>query len=498
MTLSGLILRIAIAAIVLTALTFFLNKRKPEWADVKQWWMTYIQHFCGALFVFSGYVKAIDPLGTAYKMEQYFAEFEATFAETALSFIAPMFPFLSSYSVGFSVFMIVLEIVLGVMLIIGFKRFLTASLFFIIILFFTFLTGFTYLTGYVPEGVNFFSFGEWGGYLKTNMKVTDCGCFGDFLKLEPKVSFLKDVFLMAPAILFLLFSKKKHVLFNGPIRFGTTALTTVGILVFCLSNYVWDLPIKDFRPFKENTNVRQVRADEEKRQGEAAVFYVLKDKENDNKEVTMPMNDYLAALKDPVLKTRYEFVDQIVEEVETSKITDFSVSDNNGNDVSMDIINYEGVQFMIVAHKLKYESQDQRVMVKDTIWAMDTIQVSDDSMRLERVVESVNDKEVVITKYDWNPDYIEKYTAKLNEVAKKAEAAGALTYGITKPYDPNMIEEFRHEAQTPYPLFTADDILLKTMVRSNPGVIIWKDGVILKKWHISKLPDFDQIEQYLK
>ncbi|HMS68060.1 MAG TPA: hypothetical protein PKD18_07970, partial [Saprospiraceae bacterium] len=99
---------------------------------------------------------AIDPLGTAYKMEQYFAEFETTFQATSASFLAPLFPWLSEYSIGFSVFMIVLEIILGIMLVVGSRPKLTAWLFLLMILFFAFLTGFTYLTAYVPSGVNFF------------------------------------------------------------------------------------------------------------------------------------------------------------------------------------------------------------------------------------------------------------------------------------------------------------------------------------------------------
>lgn len=69
--------------------------------------------------MFSGWVKAVDPMGTAFKMEDYFAEFESTFSETAMSFVAPLFPLLSQYSLAFAIFMIIFEIVLGIMLILG-------------------------------------------------------------------------------------------------------------------------------------------------------------------------------------------------------------------------------------------------------------------------------------------------------------------------------------------------------------------------------------------
>jgi len=168
LTLDTLLITFGIVAVILTAIIGFVFKQH------KSWLMTYFQNFCGVWYIFSGFVKAIDPLGTAYKMEDYFGEFESTFADTWLSFIAPMFPALSSVSIYFSVFMIILEIVLGLALILGAFPKITSWIFWLLLAFFTFLTGFTYLTGYVGEGVNFFEFSKWGSYDKNNMKVTDC------------------------------------------------------------------------------------------------------------------------------------------------------------------------------------------------------------------------------------------------------------------------------------------------------------------------------------
>ena len=129
--------------------------------------------------------------------------------------LAPLFPALSEQSTGFSIFMVTFEIVLGVMLIVGWRRKLTAWLFFLLVVFFTLLTGFTFLTGYVPSDANFFDFAKWGPYVKDQMRVTDCGCFGDFIKLDPRISFYKDLGLMIPAILFFLFrSKWMHQIFD--------------------------------------------------------------------------------------------------------------------------------------------------------------------------------------------------------------------------------------------------------------------------------------------
>ena len=132
MSLTTLLIYVGIAAILLTLITVFVFKKKDNYI------MSYIQNFVGALFVFSGWVKAVDPLGTAYKMEEYFAEFEATFQGTWFSFIAPIFPLLNNYVVIFSVAMIVFEIILGIMLITGHKPKFTAWAFLILVAFFTF------------------------------------------------------------------------------------------------------------------------------------------------------------------------------------------------------------------------------------------------------------------------------------------------------------------------------------------------------------------------
>ena len=84
MTLGTLVISIAITALLLTLVVGIISRR------INNWLVSYFQNFCGALFIFSGWVKAIDPLGTAYKLEQYFAEFESTFNGTWFSFLSPL------------------------------------------------------------------------------------------------------------------------------------------------------------------------------------------------------------------------------------------------------------------------------------------------------------------------------------------------------------------------------------------------------------------------
>ncbi len=403
--------------------------------------------------MFSGYVKAVDPLGTAYKMEQYFAEFEATFADTAFGFLAPVFPALSEYTIAFSVVMIVLEIALGAALIVGAWRKLTSWLFFGIVAFFTVLTGFTYLTGYVPSGVNFFDFSNWGAYTATNMKVTDCGCFGDFLKLEPRTSFLKDIFLLIPALAFLLGTKKMHQLFTPVGRSLAVVAVTLLSLGYSMSNYVWDIPGQDFRPFKVGTDVAQVKQAEMEAAGNVTVLaYVLTHKSTGEVR-EIPTAEFLKVMGDyPQSDWEYETKSSEPEIIPT-KISDFELSDDDGVDPVPDLLASPEYTFLIVAYKLKGSTRA------------------------------------------WEAEYLAKWKEDIAPVVAAAQANGHRVAAMTKYNDGNAIKDFQRQVGADYPFWKGDDIMLKTIIRSNPGVVLMKDGKIINKWHHKQLPDFSEIAE---
>jgi uncharacterized membrane protein YphA (DoxX/SURF4 family) len=494
MTLTTLLIRIAIAAVILTLILGFGFKKH------KSILMTFLQNFCGVLFIFSGLVKAVDPLGTAYKMEQYFDAFYTTFEGTWMSFIAPMFPFLAKYAIGFSVGMIVFEIVLGVMLILGMRSKLTAWMFLLLVIFFTILTGFTYLTGYVPPDVNFFQFGQWAEFNKNNMQVQDCGCFGDYIKLVPKTSFFKDVFLLFPAFYFLFRHKDMHQLFNAPIRTGLVTLTTVGLLFYCLSNFVWDIPKNDFRPFKKGADIRQVREQEEEAMAAVQITAWKIESLSTGEQHTIPYDDYLANYSTKYSKDKFKVVDQIKGEptIEPTKISEFEVTDLRGNDISDDIVYSEEAHFLIVNYQLKGDPKRRTEMIKDSIYLIDTVQVMDNDMKVEkeqiiRTLDRVEDKEVTVIDQNFDKDYLSKHIDILKPFTDAAKAKGLTVRMAIGKSDPEVIKEFDKVTGLELDYGMADDILLKTIVRSNPGVVLWKDGKILDKWHINKLPDFESV-----
>jgi hypothetical protein len=488
----------------------------------------------GGLFLFSGLVKAVDPLGTAYKMEQYFAEFETTFAGTKAAFLAPLFPALAEYVIAFSVIMVVFEIFLGINLLIGAWRKFTAWAFFLLVVFFTFLTGFTYLTGYVPEGVNFFSFGQWGDYEPTSMKVTDCGCFGDFLKLEPRVSFLKDIFLLIPAFVFLFATQSMHQLAKGSeraiavglavaISFLTIYLTGYGLgwrslvllivlvgipflsknvtvigsvvvlTIYCLSNYVTDIPQVDFRPFAVGVNVGERKALEEEAEANVEVLaYRMTNKET-GEVVELPFDVYLQEYaKYPGEEWD---LDQVKSEpaVARTKISDFEISDPGGNDITSGILQEKNPHLMIVAYKLYGSESSETILVPDSLFVTDTVITEIDTTYSRRLTK-VNQKEVVKTIYNWDKDYLARWQAEFLPIMETAVKAGLKVYAVTAYSDRERINSFQEAVGTKIPFFNADDILLKTIIRSNPGPVLWEDGTILQKWHYKNIPAFESIK----
>lgn len=497
-SLPNLLISFAILGAILTIWTVRMKEHKSV-----LW--TFFQHFCGVWFIFSGLVKAVDPIGTAYKMEDYFAAFEVTFADLNNVFagIAPLFPWLAKSSEGFAIFMIVLEIALGAMLVVGFKRRLTAWLFFLTVLFFTALTGFTYLTGFVPTEANFFDFATWGPYLKTQMRVTDCGCFGDFIKLDPKISFFKDLGLMVPALMFLFRWNKMHELWNGRVQNLAVGITAAASLLFCVQNTYWNLPMVDFRPFKIGSDVRG-RKELETNAKVDILGWML---ENDSLRQTITFmepepgkityyKEYKKSdgwkVKDQIQSDWYAEIDGQKVPVTKTKVSDFVVESNDG-EVTDDILAEAGYSLMIVAYKLKGQKQTETVAVPDTTWATDTIQLSQDSMAMQRRVVSVGSKKIEREVFIPTADYAARFQNEVNPLAEAAAQAGWKVYAIATHADAESTADFARRVGAKYPFYKADDKLLKTIIRANPGVVVWKDGKVLDMCHHRHLPTFEQL-----
>lgn len=189
----------------------------------------------GLLFIFSGLVKANDPLGTAYKMEEYFEVWNGDLASSTFflkNILTGLFHFLNGHTLFMSVFMNAFEIIAGAALLLGWRMKLFGWLLLLMMIFFTLLTGYTHQTG-MPK---------------------NCGCFGDCIKITPAFSFWKDVVLSA-LILILLFSRR-HIkpVFKPGLNTGLMFIIT--LLSFGLQWYALKyLPPVDCLPFKKGNHI---------------------------------------------------------------------------------------------------------------------------------------------------------------------------------------------------------------------------------------------------
>lgn len=497
MTIITLLVSFAIAAAILLGLT---------WQKVPNRFMSFLQYFAGVWFTFSGVVKAIDPIGTALKMQDYFADFEATAECSGNKWLIPLLSSMSEHAVSVSIFVVILEIMLGVALIIGYLPKATAWIFLLLNIFFTILTGYTHLTGYVPDGVCFFEFSKWGDFVKNNMKVTDCGCFGDFLKLDPSVSFKKDFYLLTPiSVIFVLFSSRFHQLFTPKMRGVIGLIALILASICCFYNTFSNEPIVDFRPFRNGVNIREQKAAEIKAAGDVEIlFWNLK---NEKTGETLKLDDktYMANYETKYSNENGWKVidqDQTTPSVPRTKISDFMIFSLKDEDITTELLNEKGYTFLVLSGKVKSTSTKKTISVSDSVFRTDTLKkriLGRDSFETVKVFDKVVQRQEVFRSYSFDADYRENFATKINPIVEAAEKAGHKVAAILPTNDARIIEDFRHAAQTAYPFYYADEKLIKTMMRSNPGLFLLKDGQIVHKWHINQMPTYEAIKaMYLK
>lgn len=486
MTLFVLLFIITTIALFVTLLNGFVLHNSRNWI------LTFLQSFSGIFFLFSGFVKAIDPLGTTYKMVDYFNAFSKHLANTPFQFLDGLWSFFASSGETVAIVMIVLELVIGFMLLIGLYKKVVSWIFLLLVVFFTILTGFTYLTGYVPPDHTFFEFSHWGKWIDTQMEVSDCGCFGDFLKLEPFTSFMKDVFLLIPAIVFVIFHRKMYEWWTQPVRILATLAFTVVMTAFSIYNTKMNLPVFDFRPFNEGKDVRTTKELEEAAMSEVQVlgYHLTNTLTGEKREVTM--DEYLEDFK-KYPKSEWEF-EQIKTkpELEPSKISDFVITGTDNSDLAMTMLYDPDYNLWVISPVLSAEEVTTR---EETRIYQDTLYTETDT-GMEMTVREVP-TEMTIRDYSWPQHMFAKYRAKVIPAIDVMKEMGYETYVVAGGVGQEAIMDFAEEVGVLSNVGTADEILLKTIIRSNPGFLLVKDGVILKKWHYKKF-NTDSLKKFIR
>lgn len=276
--------------------------------------------FVGILFIISGLIKLNDPIGFSYKLAEYFSE--------------PVFnmPFFVPFVLGIGLFLVILEVVLGIMLLIGYKTKFTIWILLILIVMFTFLT--------------FYS-----AYFNV---VKDCGCFGDALKLTPWQSFTKDIVLLF-LILILFFNQK---LVKPFFRNNVQNIVVYASIVLSSLMGVWvlnHLPLIDFRPYKVGNNIQKgMRIPDGAEKSVVEMVFIYKvggvDKEFTEKDLmSIPEGAVFVDRKDKVITEGY-----------VPPIHDFTM-EKDGSDFKEEFLESPKV-LLITAYDLVHA--DQNGMVK--------------------------------------------------------------------------------------------------------------------------------------
>ena len=274
--------------------------------------LTLFRWFVGILFIFSGLVKANDPLGLSYKMQEFF---EAWGVQG-----------FHDYTLALSVLMNAFEIIAGVAVIIGWRMKLFSWLLLLLIIFFTFLTGYAWLAKNADGTAKFAS----------------CGCFGDCLPLTPQQSFLKDLLLL---VLIGFIFKHRHIikpLFKKEL-INAFLIFDAAVLAFVFQWYTLEhLPVVDCLPFKKGNNIIELRklpADAVPDKYEYEFVY-----EKGGKQQSFSMKN----LPD----STWKFVDRkqtLVAKGKNNepKIKDFDLKNTEGSDVTLEILEQKGAYYLL-------------------------------------------------------------------------------------------------------------------------------------------------------
>lgn len=350
------------------------------------------------VFAFSGFVKAVDPMGTVYKMADYAEAFSLSLP-AGLLFVG-------------AILLITIEYVMGICLFFGLYRRFYLSLTVAFLLVMTPLT--LYLALYNP--------------------VTDCGCFGDAVVLTNWQTFGKNLLLLLMAVVALLGSKHVWIFMSDRTRWLIFVYAIVSVSLFIPYN-LRHLPAIDFRPYHIGANIIDgMTVPDDAPQDEYETLFVL---EKEGQRRTFTADNYP--------DTTWTFVsreNRLVSRGYVPPITDFHLATLDGDDVTWEVLEQPGYTFLVVAHDL------------------------------ERTNEGMLDV--------------------LNDLYDYAIVNGYAFYMLTSSSEQATREWTEHTAAA-YPYLQADEILLKTMIRSNPGLIVLKDATVIGKWSAADMPRDEQL-----
>ncbi|ATP57744.1 DoxX family protein [Pedobacter ginsengisoli] len=286
--------------------------------------LNFCRIFVGILFIFSGLIKANDPLGFGYKLQEYFEVFHM--------------PFLSGMATGIAILLCVFEIVLGALLLFGFWRKQVTTGLLVVIIFFTFLT-----------------------FVSAAFKVvTSCGCFGDAIPLTPWQSFSKDLVLLV-MIVFLFRNRDKINPVTNHAGWQSALFAIVLTFSLMFSQFTYSrLPILDFLPYKVGASLPELmKIPAGAKPDEYLIMYNMKNKETGETKV-MSDKDYLKTeiWKDDNWEIIGDPESKLIKKGYEPKIKDLQITDASGTDYTKELIENPYYNLVIVAYNLKDSNEE--------------------------------------------------------------------------------------------------------------------------------------------
>lgn len=359
----------------------------------------------GVVFIFSGIVKAVDPVGGAIKIGDYLMAFG--------------FTWLSSFDLLLTFCLSAAEFTLGVCMLLGVYR--RYSSFFVLV-FMLFMTPLTL-------------------YLALFNPVSDCGCFGDAIVLTNWETFLKNIVLLAAAVVAFIYNRYLCNFYTFKAYWFVTLFAYLSCIGFNYSNYS-HLPIIDFRPFKVGANIPALVSIPDNAPADEYAYYFTYEKNGVKKEFSLenyPADDstwtYVSSRSD-LIKKGY-----------VPPVPGFVLYDSTSVDITDEVLRIKGPMFWLVIPS----------------------------------IEKADDKNI----------------DAINNVFDFAQEHGYPFYCLTGSSRESMID-WENNTGSEYSFITTDDVLLKTMIRANPGLILINDGVIRAKWNPNDLPDEDYIKETMQ
>ena len=356
----------------------------------------------GLVFIFSSFVKGVDPMGTSFKITEYL---------TAWSFFGMSFDWLVPLATFMAMALIVVEFTIGVMLLFGAFRRVSAWALVLMMLFFTFTTLFDAITN----------------------EVTDCGCFGDAIKLTNWQTFWKNVALDVPTVwIFLTRNLRRKQRFERDVLI--TLFAMVAMVLFGLYN-INNEPCIDFRSWKVGNQMIDL---DENAEVKSYVTYV--NKETGERDEFLS-EELVKRMEDPAWEAQWEWESSRVEDPHEIKADGFSMLDMDMNDHAKELIGSEDYLLIATVHHLDKVNEDGLEGLEDAAeWAQ------------EHGVQMV------------------LLTSAL------AEEVQSFLYA----YQMDDID-----------FYFADATAIETMARSNPGFLLLKRGKVLGKWHYRNVDDLE-------